>query len=94
MGRKASAEQNSQVANQLNRSELIADRDRLLQAKSAAVVLDVSHRTLEGWRSRGFGPPYLIVSGRSVRYRVKDLLKWIEALPSYPGSRPAETNQG
>ncbi|WP_245334268.1 helix-turn-helix domain-containing protein [Bradyrhizobium guangdongense] len=43
----------------------------------AADFLRVSIRTLQAWRCRGAGPAFVRV-GRSIRYRRRDLLAWIE----------------
>jgi hypothetical protein len=45
---------------------------RLLETLDVAVELGLSPRTLEGWRRRGEGPPYLKV-GRLVKYRPEDI---------------------
>jgi predicted DNA-binding transcriptional regulator AlpA len=45
---------------------------RLLDTMDVAVELGLSPRTLEGWRRRGEGPPYLKV-GRLVKYRPEDI---------------------
>lgn len=47
---------------------------QVLDTKAAAKLLGLSPRTLETWRSRGKGPPY--VSGRPVQYRRGDLEAW------------------
>nr|WP_281350451.1 helix-turn-helix domain-containing protein [Roseovarius bejariae] len=44
----------------------------------AADMLCYSVRALQNWRHRGGGPRFVKVSARSVRYRSKDLLAWIE----------------
>ena len=49
----------------------------LLNQDQAAEVLAVRPRTLETWRCRGGGPPFVRV-GRGVRYRLRDLHAWIE----------------
>lgn len=54
------------------------NHDRLLTEAQAADHLNLSVRTLQAWRSRGFGPPF-IRAGRAVRYRRADLDRWIEA---------------
>lgn len=46
--------------------------------KQAAQLLGLSHRTLEDWRYRGFGPSFRTL-GRAVRYRTEDLLAFIES---------------
>ena len=44
----------------------------LLETVHAADELGLSPRTLEGWRRRGEGPPYLKF-GRRVKYRPEDI---------------------
>jgi predicted DNA-binding transcriptional regulator AlpA len=51
----------------------------LLTETQAAYLLGVRHRTLQGWRQRGDGPPFVKVSRRAVRYRRRDLLEFVEA---------------
>jgi len=53
--------------------------DRLVNEREAADVLCYSVRALQNWRHRGGGPKFVKVSARSVRYRVRDLLDWIDA---------------
>ena len=52
---------------------------RLLNSDEAAQVLAVPVATLRTWRSRrrGYGPPAVQVGG-SIRYRLADLLAWID----------------
>lgn len=47
-------------------------RQHLLETVHAADQLGLSPRTLEGWRRRGEGPPYLKI-GRRVKYRPEDI---------------------
>ena len=42
--------------------------DALLFTAEAAFLLGVSPRTLECWRLRGGGPPYVCVTPKAVRY--------------------------
>jgi predicted DNA-binding transcriptional regulator AlpA len=51
--------------------------NELLSQREVAVRLGVSARTVEGWRARGVGPPYLRLSARAVRYRSSDLEQWL-----------------
>jgi predicted DNA-binding transcriptional regulator AlpA len=53
--------------------------DHLIDERMAADVLCYSVRALQNWRYRGGGPQYVKVSARSVRYRRRDLLAWINA---------------
>jgi predicted DNA-binding transcriptional regulator AlpA len=52
--------------------------DVLLREQDAADLLCLSVRTLQSWRIRLAGPPFVQV-GRSVRYRRSDLIAWIDA---------------
>ncbi|MEP3040717.1 MAG: helix-turn-helix domain-containing protein [Roseibium sp.] len=53
--------------------------DRLLNEMEAAAFLGYSHRALQNWRVRGGGPVFIKVSSRSVRYRRRDLMAWVDA---------------
>ena len=44
----------------------------------AAPFVGVKPTTLQAWRQRGVGPPYIRVSLRCVRYRRIDLREWAE----------------
>jgi phage terminase Nu1 subunit (DNA packaging protein) len=54
------------------------DDDALLNEVQAAEFLDLSIRTLQAWRVRSAGPPF-VKAGRAVRYRRRDLIDWIDA---------------
>jgi len=51
---------------------------KYVDERDAAAILGLSHRTLSQWRWLGVGPPYTKLNGRAVRYRVGDLLAYIE----------------
>jgi predicted DNA-binding transcriptional regulator AlpA len=53
------------------------DPDALLTEIQIAEFLAMSVRTLQSWRSRGGGPPY-IQAGRAIRYRRSDVIDWIQ----------------
>mgnify|MGYP001797023064 FL=1 len=53
--------------------------DQLMDEREAASILCYSVRALQNWRHRGGGPKYVKVSARSVRYRRRDLLEWVES---------------
>jgi predicted DNA-binding transcriptional regulator AlpA len=61
--------------------ELIAagagDSDDMLDTKRVAAWLGMSVITLEIWRSKGKGPPFIKLTPRMVRYRRKDVLYWL-----------------
>lgn len=50
-------------------------RPRLLDTEKAAEILGLKPSTLDGWRCRGGGPPYLKL-GAAVRYVESELLEW------------------
>ena len=52
--------------------------DSLVDEKAAADMLCYTVRAHQNWRHRGGGPCFVRVSGRSVRYRRRDLLAWID----------------
>jgi len=62
----------------------------LLRTAAAASYLDIRERTLETWRARGEGPPFVRISRRAVRYRLSDLLAWAAEHVVDPGSRTGE----
>jgi hypothetical protein len=61
-----------------NRVALLAAKasssEDLIRERACAKHLDVSHRTLEGWRKKGL-VPYLRITSRSIRYRLADVLR-------------------
>jgi hypothetical protein len=54
-----------------------SDLDAALNENQAADFLGVSVRTLQAWRVRGGGPPYVKI-GRAVRYQRRVLLTFQE----------------
>ncbi|WP_412074203.1 helix-turn-helix transcriptional regulator [Tritonibacter mobilis] len=51
--------------------------DGFIDERTAADFLCQSVRTIQKWRVTGYGPKFY-KSGRSVRYRRRDLSEWIE----------------
>ena len=47
--------------------------ETLLTPDQAARYLNLSPRTLAGWRTRGGGPSWVAISARCCRYRPEDL---------------------
>lgn len=64
--------------NQINTSEDRDYLDRLLNEQDAAEFLSYTMRALQNWRVRGGGPKYIKVSARSIRYRRRDLIAWVD----------------
>lgn len=52
--------------------------DGLIDEAKAADFLCQSIRTIQKWRVNGFGPNFC-KSGRSIRYRRRDLMEWTNA---------------
>ena len=51
----------------------------LIDEEGAAAFLDLSVRTMQGYRYRGGGPKFVRVSSRCVKYRRMDCRNWSEA---------------
>ncbi len=49
----------------------------LLTKKGFAKLANVSHRTIEGWESKGIGPPAIRLSPRCIRYDPKVVREWL-----------------
>lgn len=54
----------------------VAD-DQLLSTKQLADFLGVSHQFLEIGRSKNYGPKFVRLSERVVRYRMSDVRRWL-----------------
>lgn len=49
----------------------------LMDTQATAQLLGVQPRTLEAWRTRGHGPPFVTLSPRCVRYRLEEVERWL-----------------
>ncbi len=49
----------------------------LLTEKELAKVTGFSPRTLQSWRCRGLGPPFLKISQGCIRYQRAEVEKWL-----------------
>ena len=56
----------------------------LLSPGEAASVLGLHPSTLEGWRRKGKGPPWLKLGPRNVAYRSDRLAEWLEMIERRP----------
>lgn len=54
--------------------------DRMIDEREAAEFTGYTIRALQNWRVRGGGPKFIKVSGRSIRYRRRELMEWAERL--------------
>ena len=55
--------------------------ETLLKPSEAAAFLGCHPNTLRSWRTTGTGPRYVQHSGRTIRYRIADLLDHREVTP-------------
>jgi predicted DNA-binding transcriptional regulator AlpA len=51
----------------------------ILLTREAAAHLRAAESTLEKWRIRGDGPPFIRIGPRKIAYRLSDLDAWLEA---------------
>jgi predicted DNA-binding transcriptional regulator AlpA len=58
-------------------NQLPPDSRRLLTEAAVAARLSLSPATLRNWRVRGFGPPFVRLSRRAVRYEAEVVDNWI-----------------
>ena len=56
----------------------LAEDDELITLAVLAAMLKVPRQTVYAWRSRGEGPPGIKL-GKHVRYRKRDVEKWLDA---------------
>lgn len=57
----------------------MSETDKTLDPAETATFLNIQPRTLESWRARRIGPPWIRYSKTCVRYRVSDLVAWQES---------------
>ncbi len=57
-----------------------------LDTKSAAKFLGISFWTLQGWRTRGFGPPYYQIVANRVSYKRTELEEWMQQRRKVPAA--------
>lgn len=51
----------------------------LLTTQEVSELLGLQPRTLANWRWRGYGPRYLNLGGRRIRYRLRDVEAFLES---------------
>lgn len=56
-------------------------RQEILNEDEAADYLELSPETLRTWRSRGKGPRYLKLEGRTIRYTLSELNAYLARQP-------------
>lgn len=53
--------------------------DDMLTPAEAAQFIRCGRRTLQDWRSRGGGPPYIRTGSQTILYRRGDVIAWLRA---------------
>jgi excisionase family DNA binding protein len=66
------------IANLLKKQDQRPRDESLLTVKDVAELLIVSQHTVYGWAERREGPPFSRI-GRTLRFRRRDVLDWLEA---------------
>ena len=57
----------------------LAENNRLVNETVAGEFLGVTPRAMQAWRYKGGGPVFVKISARCVRYRIVDLMDFIES---------------
>lgn len=68
------------------------DPDALLYQAEVAYLTAQSERTLEAYRLKGGGPPFIVIGKRGVRYRRGDVQDWIATRRRRSTSDPGPTH--
>jgi len=71
------------------RENSVDPKDGLINEKQAAEYLGYTVRALQNWRVRGGGPKFVRVSPRSIRYRRRDLIAWVDERTVASTSQPS-----
>jgi phage terminase Nu1 subunit (DNA packaging protein) len=61
----------------------------MVDERTVALLTGRTVRAVQHDRRRGIGIPFKRINGATVRYKVADILDWLDSLPS-GGSQPAE----
>lgn len=70
---------------QIGRNSLVCGRVpmALLRQEQVAELLQLSASTLEDWRWKREGPPFIRISRGCIRYEESDIMKWLETRRVY-----------
>jgi predicted DNA-binding transcriptional regulator AlpA len=55
---------------------------RYVDRREVAVAIGVTVQTLARWNAQGKGPPCIRLEGRRARYKVNDVIAWLESRPA------------
>lgn len=67
--------------------DVAANPGPFLSRIQAANFLGLQPQSLAKMASEGRGPRYVKYGGRTVRYRMKDLIAFVDTLPEYPATQ-------
>jgi predicted DNA-binding transcriptional regulator AlpA len=70
---------------------LSGDEDVLLSTRDVAQILGVSVPWVEIARSKGYGPPFIRIGVRGIRYRKDALRAWLKERAEYRCTRDCGT---
>jgi predicted DNA-binding transcriptional regulator AlpA len=79
------------------RKEVMASlQAKQLSEREVEEQYGINARTLQGWRTRKKGPPYLKVGGTLVRYNRAEFEAWLESSPQFlsPTSQRSRAGEG
>jgi len=62
----------------------MTEKNDLLTPEQVAEILGVKPTTVQTWRARRVGPPYIRVGHRTVRYSAAALQEWLESREQRP----------
>jgi predicted DNA-binding transcriptional regulator AlpA len=68
-------------------AETVSDGDDLLNTAQIAKLLGVSTQWVEIGRTRGYGPPFIRIGQRGIRYRRDALRSWLKERAEYRSTR-------
>ena len=57
---------------------LLSGKPILLSEGEVARLIGFSMKTLQTWRMKGTGPQFVRISPRAIRYRLQDIMAWID----------------
>lgn len=70
--------------------ELIKKYPPLLTQSHVHEITGRAHSSLEQDRLYGRGIPFIRMGGRSIRYRLDDVVAWLKALPRFKSTTEAD----
>lgn len=66
---------------------MTTETEKLLTPAQAAGLLGISPYTLKSWRTKKYGPDWIALSQKTIRYDADEVAKFLEACQRYEGRR-------